>query len=130
MAVALRANTWYNGAQPYGLAGYINDFSSRMVGYALLRQVRVANNTCSVASQMSSYIHFCDADLSLSNSDSSNYGYAWSSFNSSFSPAHGMQQIYKAFQYQDANTLQGYPITGEYNSYLGDGYIYLDIITS
>jgi hypothetical protein len=45
LAVGLRANTWYNGSQPYGLAGYINDFSSRMIGYATMRQIRVNNST-------------------------------------------------------------------------------------
>jgi hypothetical protein len=43
LAVGLRANNWYNDGQPYGLAGFINDFSSRMVGYATLRQLRVRN---------------------------------------------------------------------------------------
>jgi len=40
----LRANTWYNKNQPYGLAGFLNDFSSRMIGYASLRQLRVKNS--------------------------------------------------------------------------------------
>jgi len=44
LAAGLRANEWYNGAQPYGLAGYIDDFSSRMIGYATLRQLRVTNS--------------------------------------------------------------------------------------
>ena len=44
LAVGLRADQWYNGAQPYGLAGYANDFSSRMIGYAVLRQIRVKNS--------------------------------------------------------------------------------------
>jgi len=43
LAVGLRANEWYNKGQPYGLAGFINDFSSRMIGYASLRQLRVKN---------------------------------------------------------------------------------------
>ena len=43
LASGLRASTWYNDDQPYSLAGYINDFSSRMVGYATLRQLRVRN---------------------------------------------------------------------------------------
>jgi len=43
LAEGLRANTWYNKEQPYGLAGFINDFSSRMIGYATLRQLRVKN---------------------------------------------------------------------------------------
>ena len=44
LAFGQRANTWYNGQQPYGLAGFLNDFSSRMVGYATLRQLRVRNS--------------------------------------------------------------------------------------
>ena len=40
----MRANTWYNKNQPYGLAGFLNDFSSRMIGYASLRQLRVKNS--------------------------------------------------------------------------------------
>ena len=44
LSLGLRANSWYNNLQPYGLAGYLNDFSSRMVGYATLRQLRVQNS--------------------------------------------------------------------------------------
>jgi hypothetical protein len=43
LSPGLRANEWYNGEQPYGLAGFLGDFSSRMVGYATLRQLRVKN---------------------------------------------------------------------------------------
>ncbi len=43
LSTGLRANIWYNGEQPYGLAGFINDFSSRMIAYATLRQLRVKN---------------------------------------------------------------------------------------
>ena len=43
LSPGLRANIWYNNLQPYGLAGYLNDFSSRMVGFATLRQLRVKN---------------------------------------------------------------------------------------
>lgn len=44
LSLGLRANTWYNDKQPFGLAGYLNDFSSRMIGYATLRQLRVKNS--------------------------------------------------------------------------------------
>jgi hypothetical protein len=43
LSTGLRANEWYNGDQAYGLAGYLNDVSSRMIGYATLRQLRVKN---------------------------------------------------------------------------------------
>jgi len=44
LAVGLRADQWYNGDQPYSLAGYINDFNSRMIGYGVLRQLRAKNS--------------------------------------------------------------------------------------
>ena len=40
LAKGLRAQAWYENSQPYGLAGYINDTSSRLIGYATMRQVR------------------------------------------------------------------------------------------
>ena len=42
LAHGLRADIWYDKkSQPYGLAGYLNDRTSRMIGYATLRQIRV-----------------------------------------------------------------------------------------
>ena len=43
LAPGLRAQPWYNGSQPIGLAGFINDKNSRMIGYAVMRQVRMKN---------------------------------------------------------------------------------------
>lgn len=44
LAVGLRAGTWYNRRQPYGMPGFLNDFQSRIIGYATLRQIRVKNS--------------------------------------------------------------------------------------
>ena len=41
LSFGLRAQNWYNNKEPYGLPGYINDYHSRMIGYANLRQLRV-----------------------------------------------------------------------------------------
>lgn len=41
IASGLRVNSWYNGKQPLGLAGYINDRNSRIIGYATFRQLRM-----------------------------------------------------------------------------------------
>ncbi len=37
----LRASTYYNGNPAYGLKGYIGDYQNRIMGYAVLRIVRV-----------------------------------------------------------------------------------------
>jgi hypothetical protein len=44
LAPGLRASEWYNGEQPYNLAGYLNDKTSRIIGWGLMRQVRVQNS--------------------------------------------------------------------------------------
>jgi len=36
-----RADNWYNGWRPVGLRGYLNDYVSRIMGFATLRQLRV-----------------------------------------------------------------------------------------
>lgn len=107
MATNLRANTWYNGGQPYNLAGYIDDFASRMIGYGWVRQIRVANNSCSVPYNSMFGIGFCNSDLSLFNSDDKNYGFGWSTYNASYVPPWGTSGIYNAFQYQTASELEG-----------------------
>lgn len=107
VAQNLRANTWYNGDQPYKLAGYLDDFTSRMIGYGWVRQIRVQANSCSTFDYNRFDIDFCDADLTLFNTDTNNYGYSWTDYNDSFVPAHGMSGIYNAFQYQTADQLEG-----------------------
>ena len=37
---------WYNGLPPYGLRGYLEDRVSRLIGYAIVRQVREEMGTC------------------------------------------------------------------------------------
>ena len=52
------------------------------------------------------------------------YGFGWSEFNKNFSPPNGYQFIYNAFQYKDADTLQGSPTNGQWTTYEGSGYLY------
>jgi len=40
----LRINEWYNKQRAYNLIGYINDFNSRLVGFSIMRQIRVKNS--------------------------------------------------------------------------------------
>ena len=36
----VRVQNWYNGDPPYGLRGYLDDRSNRLIGWSVLRQVR------------------------------------------------------------------------------------------
>ena len=42
----VRVQPWYNEAQPYGLKGYLNDRVNRLIGYAIVRQVREGLGSC------------------------------------------------------------------------------------
>lgn len=77
-----------------------------MIGYGWVRQIRVRNNSCSIY-QSNLGVNFCDADLSLFNSDNTDYGFGWTNYNKSYVPLNGMQNIYDAFQYQTASELDG-----------------------
>ena len=69
-------------------------------------------------------INHCTQDINENNLDQNNYGFGWSQFNSSYSPPNGYQSIYQAFQFQDAQILQGSSFQGQFNSYDGSGYLY------
>ncbi|CAF0973552.1 unnamed protein product, partial [Brachionus calyciflorus] len=124
LAVNLRAGRWYDGSQPYGLAGFLNDKTSRMLGYATFRQVRVKNNSCTTINNFNGSISFCNEDLNLFNEEKSSYGFNWNTYNESFEPEHGMNAIYNAYQYRDSSSLKTIPLFGKYNTYMGGGYVY------
>jgi len=62
--------------------------------------------------------------MNSQNQDRDSFGYGWSQYNSSYVPPNGYQSIYKAFQYQSAQTLQGSSIQGKFSTYEGSGYLY------
>jgi len=107
----------------YDLVGYIGDFTSRMIGYAILRQVRVKNNSCSVSSKFKNLINTCYSD-SFFKMDSKDYSFNWTSFNSSYTPDIDMSNTYKSFQHMSASSLDDYPYMTDFNTYLGDGYVF------
>ena len=42
----VRVQNWYNNKPPYGLRGYLDDRVNRLIGYAIIRQIREAADTC------------------------------------------------------------------------------------
>ena len=49
----LLVGPWYNNYQPYGLRGFLNDRVNRLMGYGVLRQIRIRENpdTCALSSR-------------------------------------------------------------------------------
>jgi polycystin 1L2 len=58
------------------------------------------------------------------NQDNANFGFGWSQFDPTYTPPNGYESIYEAFQYKTADSLQGSPIEGIYDTYDGSGYLY------
>jgi polycystin 1L2 len=120
----IRAEKWYNDQQPIGLAGFLNDKNSRIIGYSLVRQLRVKSNSCSVHERFKKLIHFCTNDYSATLEDQKIYSVSWNEYDSSVEPTPRLARVFSAFNYRNASDLNGYPFDGEYNTYQGGGYVY------
>ncbi|RNA30188.1 polycystic kidney disease 1-like 2 [Brachionus plicatilis] len=117
-APKIRVSKWYNDDTVAKMGGFFEDFSSRIIGYAILRSHRVKNDSCKLSSQLKNMTNFCIESYSLFNEEKGDYGYVWSEYNDTYKPANGMQRVYKSFQYRPSTDL---PI---YSSYSEGGYIY------
>jgi polycystin 1L2 len=94
-----------------------------MIGFAILRQVRVKNNSCSVSSKFKSLINTCYSD-SFFQMDSKDYSINWTIYNSSYIPDIDKLNTYKSFQHMSASSLDNYPYMADLSTYLGDGYVF------
>ena len=69
-------------------------------------------------------IDVCTTDLNVDTQQTESFGFGWTQYSTNYTPPFGYQGIYDAFQYKDADTLQGSPIQGQFNTYEGSGYVY------
>ena len=59
----VRVQNWYNGDPPYGLRGYMDDRVNRIIGFAMVRQVREKVGTCRSPILMRDYVDSCTGDM-------------------------------------------------------------------
>ncbi|XP_069178993.1 polycystin-1-like protein 2 [Procambarus clarkii] len=117
----LRAGKYYNDKPPYGLRGFLNDQSNRIMGYATIRQIRTKGTECRVPTIMRPLIKDCDGYGSISDEDSQDYCGGWiplNNFTGNFS-----QCLIPEFRYTTAAVLNSYPIWGRREWYGGGGYV-------
>nr|KAF6411309.1 hypothetical protein HJG63_015372 [Rousettus aegyptiacus] len=98
--------------------GFITDGNSKLVGSAQVRQVRVRESSCLLASQLQTSLNRCHAPYSLDVEDLSDYGEGWNASN--LNSSNGFSQ---AWQYQSQSQRRGYPIWGKLTVYQGGGYV-------
>jgi polycystin 1L2 len=73
----VRVQPWYNNASSYGLRGYLNDRVNRIIGYAIVRQIREKPGNCKPAQVIRSSIPYCTGETGITNEDSNDYCTGW-----------------------------------------------------
>ncbi|CAF1362531.1 unnamed protein product [Adineta ricciae] len=113
----LRAQQWYNGDPPRNLSGFINDKSSRLIGWATMRQLRIKYELCHIHNLVRSE---CQYDYNFFNEDKQSLGPGWSNE----TKQNYSSSIRQSFQYKSSDELDTYIYIGDYATYNGGGYVY------
>jgi polycystin 1L2 len=89
----IHAQQWYNGELPRNLTGFINDKSNRLIGWAIMRQLRIKSDLCHIQNEI---ISTCQYDYSSLNEDKDCYQPGWlNETNESYSSS-----IEQSFEYE------------------------------
>lgn len=118
----VRAQSWYNGLPPYGLRGFMGDKVNRIMGYAVLRQIRVKPNTCRVDHRVHQITQECAQATSFIYEDDADYCSVWEEMTALTENLPSCART--EFKYTSAEELQGLPYTAKVDAYTGGGYVY------
>ena len=77
LVTELKAQSLYNRNPPYGLRGFIGDTTNRIIGYGILRQIRVKKNSCKVHPAVYDMTQECAQASAIINEDHNNYCDGW-----------------------------------------------------
>ncbi|CAF1460939.1 unnamed protein product [Adineta steineri] len=114
----IRAQEWYNGDIPQYLNGFLNDKSSRLIGWATMRQLRVKSELC----PDQRVISICEDSYSFFNEETQIFQPGWT--NETIEDEVYSSSILKAFNYSTSDELDTYTYVGEFGTYRGGGYVY------
>ncbi|KAL3311307.1 polycystic kidney disease 1-like 2, partial [Cichlidogyrus casuarinus] len=110
----LLAGSWYNGNSSNDQRGFLADRSSRMIGYARLRQLRVKPKKCDAQFTISQQT-LCYPGYSMHSQEEGNFVHGWQRATENRKP-------HPWFTYNSADTLGGYPFLGVVEWYSAGGY--------
>ncbi|CAF1000565.1 unnamed protein product [Adineta steineri] len=113
----IRAQQWYNGDIPQYLNGFLNDKSSRLIGWATIRQLRVKSELC----PDQRVISICEDSYSFSNEETQLFQPGWTT---NATTEEFSSSVIKAFNYSTSDELDTYSYIGEFGTYRGGGYVY------
>ena len=120
LSTNLRAQKWYNGQSPRNLSGFLNDKSSRLIGWATMRQLRVQSESCHVTKSLQPFFVHCQDDYSFLNEEKRSFEPGWENITSQVSNV----STDRAFQYQSSQQLDTYFTIGNHHTYAPGGYVY------
>ncbi|XP_040583519.2 location of vulva defective 1 [Lepeophtheirus salmonis] len=113
-----RVQPWYNDRPPYGFRGYLNDRVNRLIGYAIVRQIRQKIGVCRTHPFVREHIKDCLGEGSISSEDTTSWCENWKAKflepNCTEAPE---------YQYLSATELESLTVSGKINTYSGGGYV-------
>ncbi|CAH8872331.1 unnamed protein product [Trichobilharzia szidati] len=117
----LRVDRWYNGNPPLFQRGFLADRADRIIGYAMMRQVRTKPDSCNVHNLATHLFKHCYATYDIFKEDKTDYGISWVAFQGNEKSNNSAPE----YVYQSASQLKGYPYLGLITWYSGGGYVHL-----
>ncbi|XP_076050283.1 polycystin-1-like protein 2 [Oratosquilla oratoria] len=118
MLVELRAQNWYNNKPPYGLRGFLDDRANRLLGYGILRQVRIKRNNCRVPDTMKTFASDCSGERGMDLEDHRSFCAFWLD-----KPLFPNACDIDEFKFKTAEELQAFPMSGKLGVYSGGGFV-------
>ncbi|XP_025099956.1 uncharacterized protein LOC112567446 isoform X4 [Pomacea canaliculata] len=115
----IRAGPYYNNYPPLLLRGYVNDKVSKILGYAVMRQLRVRPNLCELDDRMMEVIRECNIGYEILKQEEADFDVGWQPKTSS-SSSNSTESWY---HYTPASDINGYPYYGKLAIYSGGGYL-------
>ncbi|XP_023225224.1 uncharacterized protein LOC111626157 [Centruroides sculpturatus] len=112
----LLVGKWYNGDQPFGLRGFIDDRVNRLMGYGVLRQVRIKPNSCKVEEIMKNVSKTCRGYSRMVDEDKRSYQKGWKKLSED-------DGVVDEYHYRSSSELDGLPFFGKLDVYGGGGYV-------
>ncbi|CAF1140752.1 unnamed protein product [Adineta steineri] len=117
----IRAESWYNGDPVENMTDFLNDKTTRIIGWATMRQLRLKLDAyCKIPVITRPFISSCKGKYSIFNEDAYSYAPGWvSSTNVSYPTS-----IKNAFIYRTSAELDSYIYVGDHGTYGSGGYVY------
>ena len=114
----VRVQNWYNGAPPYGLRGYLDDRVNRIIGYAVVRQVREKPGTCHTNKIMRDFVDSCTGQLGVPvfYEDTKTYCQGWKPL------LHENCTRMGEFEYMTQEERESRNVNADFSYYSGGGY--------